>query len=218
MYRKSGGQVFGVLNDFDVSSLLCDIKAGTAVSLRRTGTPPYMAYDLQASSSSPVTPLYRHDLESLFYVFCALLVRHEFMRGTGTSGVSVQDAAVVRICRRDNPGLMTWFDLKLSPSHVASEKAHMFYASTKLQLDQFVSPDFQALAPCLLAVHRMFIHGFFEREAYGHAALMLAEKEEEDTRLPFNDEELGGEVTYVNFENALRKISPKPLIRFVNPL
>jgi len=33
MYRTSGGQVFGVLNDFDVSSLLCDIKAGTAASL-----------------------------------------------------------------------------------------------------------------------------------------------------------------------------------------
>jgi len=210
MYRKSGGQVFGVLNDFDVSSLLCDIRAGTAASLRRTGTPPYMAYDLQASSS-PVTPLYRHDLESLFYVFRALLVSHEFRRGTGTS-------AVMRICRRENPGLMTWFDLKLSPSHVASEKAHLFYASTRLQLDQFVSPDFQALAPCLLAVHRMFIHGFFEREAYGHATLMLAEKEEKDTRPPFNDEELGGEVTYVNFENALRNFSPKPLIRSINPL
>ncbi len=49
MYRKRHDnskrkcQIFGVLNDFDLSSL---IPLKEATCLHRTGTPPYMAYDL----------------------------------------------------------------------------------------------------------------------------------------------------------------------------
>ncbi|KAG7442442.1 uncharacterized protein BT62DRAFT_831848, partial [Guyanagaster necrorhizus] len=65
-YRKdSQGNIFGVLNDFDLSSLL---PINEATSVPRMGTPPYMAVDLlKERCDGP--HLYRHDLEALCYIF-----------------------------------------------------------------------------------------------------------------------------------------------------
>ncbi|KAJ6542223.1 hypothetical protein DFH09DRAFT_47189 [Mycena vulgaris] len=63
MYRLKDGQIFGVLNDFDLSVVLNATPQST--SKQRTGTKPYMAIDLLVPE--PPTHLYRHDLESLFY-------------------------------------------------------------------------------------------------------------------------------------------------------
>ncbi|KAK0231475.1 hypothetical protein IW262DRAFT_485246 [Armillaria fumosa] len=77
MYRKDGkGNVFGVLIDFDLSSL---VPSKEAKSLRRTGTPPYMALDpLMEKDSGP--HLYRHDLEALFYVMLMICCRHSIIK------------------------------------------------------------------------------------------------------------------------------------------
>ncbi|KAJ7934772.1 hypothetical protein B0H13DRAFT_2305222 [Mycena leptocephala] len=65
IYRYlNNGQIVGVLNDFDLSLLLSEIPAST--STQRTGTKPYMAIDLLVPA--PPFHLYRHDLESLFYI------------------------------------------------------------------------------------------------------------------------------------------------------
>ncbi|KAF8875829.1 hypothetical protein CPB85DRAFT_1345346, partial [Mucidula mucida] len=45
--------------------------------MRRTGTPPFMAFDLQDPHNLHVLHLYRHDLESLFYVLLMLVCRHK---------------------------------------------------------------------------------------------------------------------------------------------
>ncbi|PBK89670.1 hypothetical protein ARMGADRAFT_865710, partial [Armillaria gallica] len=78
MYRKRHDnskrkcQIFGVLNDFDLSSL---IPLKEATCLHRTGTPPYMAYDLLGQSD--VGHLYRHDVEAFYYVLLMLCCRYE---------------------------------------------------------------------------------------------------------------------------------------------
>ncbi|KAF8904622.1 hypothetical protein CPB85DRAFT_1316785 [Mucidula mucida] len=79
MFREDElGHVFGVPNDLDLASLLSELESGT--SLRRTGTPPFMALDLQNPHKLQVRHLYRHDLESLFYVLLMLVCRHDFTR------------------------------------------------------------------------------------------------------------------------------------------
>ncbi|KAJ7086189.1 hypothetical protein C8R44DRAFT_539879, partial [Mycena epipterygia] len=64
MYRTKNGQIFGVLNDFDLSLLIDADDLST--SNQRTGTKPFMAIDLLVPQ--PLAHRYRHDLESLFYV------------------------------------------------------------------------------------------------------------------------------------------------------
>ncbi|KAF8144290.1 hypothetical protein K438DRAFT_1992935 [Mycena galopus ATCC 62051] len=63
-YRIKNDKIFGVLNDFDLSLLLDADNIST--SRQRTGTKPFMAIDLLVPQPPP--HLYRHDLESLYYV------------------------------------------------------------------------------------------------------------------------------------------------------
>ena len=64
MYRCKSGQVYGVLNDFDLAILLD--RTGGPSSKQRTGTKPFMAVDL-LDESQVLQHCYRHDLESMFY-------------------------------------------------------------------------------------------------------------------------------------------------------
>ncbi|KAF5381483.1 hypothetical protein D9757_008133 [Collybiopsis confluens] len=70
MYRREGDNVYGVLNDFDLSSFRTRMDEGPT-SKHRTGTKPFMAYDLLDTAWDKV-PRYRHDLESLFYIILIL--------------------------------------------------------------------------------------------------------------------------------------------------
>ncbi|KAJ3749402.1 protein kinase [Lentinula detonsa] len=75
MFRRIDGKVYGVLNDFDLSSFVRDMDKGPSFN-ERTGTRPFMSPDL-------LTPLwkrghlYRHDLESLFFIVLCLACRYE---------------------------------------------------------------------------------------------------------------------------------------------
>ncbi|KAJ3851450.1 protein kinase [Lentinula lateritia] len=75
MFRRIDGKVYGVLNDFDLSSRVRDMDNGPT-SNQRTGTRPFMSLDLL----NPVWKgghFYRHDLESLFYIMLCLACRYE---------------------------------------------------------------------------------------------------------------------------------------------
>ncbi|KAK0497821.1 hypothetical protein EDD18DRAFT_1251994, partial [Armillaria luteobubalina] len=76
--RTADGHICGVLNDFDLSSLRSAIGAS---STQRTGTLPYMAYELLFNDENGQPPkyLYRHDVESIFYVILLLSCRYKFM-------------------------------------------------------------------------------------------------------------------------------------------
>jgi len=75
MFRHIDGKVYGVLNDFDLSSSVDRLKDGPS-SNHRTGTKPFMAVDLLNKRWNG-GHMYRHDLESLFYIMLCLACRYE---------------------------------------------------------------------------------------------------------------------------------------------
>ncbi|KAJ3851435.1 protein kinase [Lentinula lateritia] len=76
MFRRKEGRIYGVLNDFDLSSRIEDINENPTFNVvNHTGTKPFMSYDL-LNSSWKGGHLYRHDLESLFYIILCLACRY----------------------------------------------------------------------------------------------------------------------------------------------
>ncbi|KAJ3776549.1 protein kinase [Lentinula raphanica] len=75
MFRRIDGKVYGVLNDFDLSSRRKDMDKSPA-SNHRTGTRPFMSTDL-LDPDWQGGHYYRHDLESLFYVVLCMACRYE---------------------------------------------------------------------------------------------------------------------------------------------
>ncbi|KAJ3892918.1 protein kinase [Lentinula edodes] len=72
MFRRKDGKIYGVLNDFDLSSRVEDVDNGDI----RTGTRPFMSLDM-LNSYWEWGHLYHHDLESLFYVMLCLACRYQ---------------------------------------------------------------------------------------------------------------------------------------------
>ncbi|KAJ3992334.1 protein kinase [Lentinula boryana] len=72
MFRRKHGKIYGVLNDFGLSSHVQD----TDLISHRAGTQPFMSVDL-LNSNWEGGHLYRHDLESLFFVMLCLACRYD---------------------------------------------------------------------------------------------------------------------------------------------
>ncbi|KAH7879640.1 uncharacterized protein C8R40DRAFT_437276 [Lentinula edodes] len=72
MFRRKDGKIYGVLNDYDLSSRVEDVDNGD----NRTGTRPFMSLDM-LNSYWEWGHLYHHDLESLFYVMLCLACRYQ---------------------------------------------------------------------------------------------------------------------------------------------
>ncbi|KAF9461109.1 hypothetical protein BDZ94DRAFT_1264619 [Collybia nuda] len=67
MFDQVGDLTIGILNDWDIASSLDDNgEVSTSTARHHTGTIPFMAIDLL--QSNPPAHLYRHDLESFFYI------------------------------------------------------------------------------------------------------------------------------------------------------
>ncbi|KAJ3795723.1 protein kinase, partial [Lentinula aff. detonsa] len=75
MFRRKDGKIYGVLNDFDLSSRVQDMSNGST-SNQRTGTRPFMSPDL-LDPDWEGGHLYRHDLESLFFIMLCLACRYK---------------------------------------------------------------------------------------------------------------------------------------------
>ncbi|KAJ3762934.1 hypothetical protein EV360DRAFT_66714, partial [Lentinula raphanica] len=75
MFCRKEGKVYGVLNDFDLSSTVDRMAQGPS-SKERTGTRPFMSPDL-LDSHWKIGHLPRHDLESLFYIILCLVCRYD---------------------------------------------------------------------------------------------------------------------------------------------
>ncbi|KAF8274785.1 hypothetical protein EI94DRAFT_1713047, partial [Lactarius quietus] len=86
MLRKEGGNVYAVLNDLD---LAVNVDVQRPSSKHRTGTKPFMAIDLLRGD--PTAHMYRHDLESLFYVLVWITTR--FHNGKEIANPPLQDWA-----------------------------------------------------------------------------------------------------------------------------
>ena len=192
MCRWMRGKVYGVLVDYDLASWKDDLgKNYKKTSEQRTGTPPFMAHGL-LDGSDPLH-LYRHDLEALFYVMLILATRYE----VGTGGVN-------RRLPEEGQTLnfQGWFDAA-EYEKLGAMKSNFF---TKVQ-DFDVSPSFQDFYDWLERLQASFTSGF---QAKGPYELQKKRRRLFPTRkATFDDETLGGHVTYSAFIESTRELTGK---------
>ena len=197
--KKSEQKVYGVLTDYDLSSWTEDLKNGYKnTSLQRTGTPPYMALELLDETSS--VHLYRHDVESLFYVMLLTCGRHVF----GPEKAEGKEEGTRRMIRRGGVlPYQKWFG---QPDHeTLGDKKTVFF--TKMQSID-LSPHFEDFQPWLEDLQLRFSEGFSAKSA----SLVKQKKRQ---RLgtssaevdQFDDETLGGHIQYSSFIEPVRHLT-----------
>jgi hypothetical protein len=96
MPRKEDGNVYAVLNDLDLA-VSVDVKNNLKLAKQSTGTGPFMAIDLLRRD--PTVHMYRHDLESLFYVLIWITSRFH-------NGKEIADPPLHDWLESDNPFLV----------------------------------------------------------------------------------------------------------------
>ena len=179
-------KVYGVLTDYDLSSWKEALENDyTRTSQQRTGTPPYMAQELLKGMST--THLYRHDLESLFYIMLLTTTRHTIDPTKG--GV---------VMREGTRPYQEWFD-EQRYNALGSFKGDSLSVQRPIDL----SPAFQVFRPWLRDVRSDFSRGFTYKEScMTDVPLWRREQDGESsggatlTPVSFDDETLGGRVSY----------------------
>ncbi|SJL09024.1 uncharacterized protein ARMOST_12400 [Armillaria ostoyae] len=149
MYRKRHDnskrkfEIFGVLNDFDLSSSL---PFKDAASLHRIGTPPYMAHELL--DQSDVSHLYRYDVEAFYYVLLMLCCRYEIVQ-------SAEGKVMKELGLENDMPFQQWFDRTIS-WQVLSDFKHSFLHNYKVIP---TTPSFSSFLPWLDALRFLFRKG-----------------------------------------------------------
>ena len=201
--EKGERKVYGVLMDFDLSSWKEALIKGdyTMTSQQRTGTPPYMAHEILLGTSR--THLYRHDLESLFFVMLLTATRHSIGIPEGKTEL--------RLVMREEGGkkiefkklpFCNWFG-QCNYHMLGSLKGSFFTFKESIDL----SPDFQDFREWLLALQNRFTQGL----AKASTSRPVTQEQElptwdctESTANRFDEETLGGHITY----DAVVKVVP----------
>ena len=183
--EKMVEKVYGVLTDYDLSSWTADLATDyTRTSQQRTGTPPYMAHELLKGTSG--THLYRHDVESFFYIMLMMCARHTI----GSSGEGKEQ----RVIMREGRGLpyQDWFNQHNYEALGRFKKA-LFSDMEHIELSQ----AFEDFRGWLLKLQWRFSEGFELKTAF---ARQQQEQEWDGIPVvgaaPFNDETLGGCIDY----------------------
>ena len=180
-------KVYGVLTDYDLSSWKEALENDYAsTSQQHIGTPPYMAYELLKGMS--VTHLYRHDLESLFYIMLLTAACHTIDPTKG--GVVMREG--IRPYR-------AWLNEK-SYSTLGCHKISFLFFHEPID----VSPAFEDFRPWLMDLHYVFSKGFWHKQSQNEErpySWMLKRAGESvpgttPTPPPFDDKTLGGYVDY----------------------
>ena len=203
--------VCGVLTDFDLASWTKTLnKDYTKTSQQRTGTPPFMAYGL-LNGSDPLH-LYRHDLESLFYIMLILATHYEIQLPTkGEKG-----GLRTRNGLRELP-YQTWFG-QTSYRALSSFK-HTFFSN----LEPFdISPSFEDFRGWLSDLQLVFGQGICSKVIHTQGLVALRQRQDGGLDTPtFDHETLGGHVSYSALIDPVRKLKGKLkglIIRYDPPL
>ena len=137
--------------------------------------------------------LYRHDAESLFYIMLILATHYEIRAPKRGRGGGVR-------ARKGPLHFQMWFD---APDYdtLGEKKSDFFTKSKRFK----VSPSFEGIHDWLLKLRKSFSRGFRAK----HQLLDGDDTEEscaEGTPAPFDDETLGGYVTYSAFVQPARHL------------
>jgi hypothetical protein len=168
MLRKEGDKVYAVLNDFD---LAVSTDSTSTSSKHRTGTKPFMAIDL--IHPDPTVHMYRHDLESMFYVLVWITSRFH-------NGQEIAD-----------PPLQEWADN--SGATLLKEKNSFLMSVPPRRTAQF-----ESFGRWVGSMKTMMRDGFSARRNYSEVGLA-----ESPNLPPFEHETLGGFVTFDKFQVVL---------------
>ncbi|KAG7086896.1 hypothetical protein E1B28_002815 [Marasmius oreades] len=177
MFRRdeATGEVYGVLNDFDLSSRVEENRK--ASSKQRTGTKPYMAYDLFDKKWNG-GHLYRHDLESIFYVLLCLCVQY------ASPGKQVAIPAKHKLPHD------SWFTGTYK--QVSLEK---FKLLNTPEFEPEVTDFFRHFIPWLTGIHNRIASGYISKS-------ILTVSKDPGASL-FDMKTLGGHFTYIPVEEIM---------------
>ena len=199
MYRLVEDKVYGVLADYDLSSWMNSMNPDyTKTSQQRTGTPPFMAYEVLQGTS--LLHLYRHDIESLFYVMLLTAARHTIGTPKGEKEP--------RVLMRGSTGLPyeDWFNER--GYHKLGDLKYSFLVGMHhIEL----SPDFEDFRPWLKGLQYCFSKGFKlkpspEEEVPDWVATVTGHGVE-SAAVRYDDETLGGYVKYATI------LAPSPSLK-----
>lgn len=194
MYRIVEDKVHGVLTDYDLSSWR-DTPAPECAKgpERATGTPPYMAQELLRGTSA--IHLYRHDVESLFYVMLLMCGRHTIGNARGESN----EAGPQVIMREGKLPYQGWF--KGQDWALGCVKVTFILNMLAIEL----SPPFEDFRPWLRKLQLLFSEGF----SLWSANLRRKQCPEmcAGGPIPFDDETLGGWIDYLTLIESTRNLT-----------
>lgn len=171
MLRREGDKVYGVLNDMD---LAVSVGVTSASSKQRTGTKPFMAIDLLRPD--PPVHMYRHDLESVFYVLGWITSR--FYNGEEIT----------------EPPLQEWADL--GGVALVGEKYRFIMSLPPRRTGQF-----ESFGRWVVPMQTMFRDGFSSRTR--HLSEVSVAGPQTSSHPHFEDETFSGLVTFDEFQAIL---------------
>ena len=195
MCRLVKKRVYGVLTDYDLSSWKEDLKNDyTKTSQQRTGTPPYMAGELL--QGAPIH-LYRHDVESLFYIMLLLGSRHTI------SPTPDADGKAGIVMRREKLPYQKWFNQQ-DYRTLGSIKHDFILKKEAIEL----SSDFEDFRLWLDALRFGFLKGIKSDPDEGEPVplSMLSRVRSTQTPTSFDKETLGGFVDYFTVIDPIRHL------------
>ena len=195
-------KVFGVLTDYDLSSWTASLTLDyTKTSQQRTGTPPFMARGLL--NGTEAIHLYRHDVESLFYIILILATHYEIQAPEkGKDGGIRMRQGLTKL------PYQAWFD---QPSYetLSAHKEAFFSMNTVLDL----SPAFKDFGDWLEDIRLSFRQGIRSRQVYDDALRSLRRQRGGASGggvIPtFDDETLAGEVHYFTLIDPVGNLTGK---------
>ena len=189
-------KVYGVLTDYDLSSWTKDLKNDhTMTSQEWTGTPPYMALELLKGLSR--TRLYRHDVESLFYIMLLMCGRYTF--GYAEDRLMGEETRQV-IMRKGMIPYQNWFR-QADYNMLGNTKSAFFMHQEVIEL----SPAFTDFRPWLETLQTRFRRGFSSKSFHKGNAYYLGDST--DYVVPFDDEKLGGHIDYPSFIEPIHRLT-----------
>jgi len=188
--------VYGVLTDYDLSSWKEELKTDyTRTSQQRTGTPPYMAYELLMGTSR--THLYRHDIESLFHIMLLMCGRHTIVHSSGEADTGAKSGVVMR---KGKLPYQDWFE-EQNYNALGEHKAAFFTFTKAIEL----SPAFEDFRAWLKVLRYRFSEGISAKNAHVRRQELLEDSPSELT--PFDDETLGGNINYSSFIEPVGRLT-----------
>ena len=190
-------KVYGVLTNYDLSSLKEELYGDhVRTSQHRTGTPQYMAHELLLGCTT--THLYRHDLESLFYIMLLMGARHTIT--PAKDGLGAKGESRVVMLKRECP-YQDWFD-RQDYYLLGCIKNSLFSHRKTIKL----SPAFADFLPWLQVFRYYLSRGFWTKNSHKldeEITSRTRRKQAEGSGggvtpdpVPFDDETLGGCVDY----------------------